>query len=141
MQGTNATLLNSYEWATMYSVQTEEGERHYNKGVVVLSGGSLQAEEPKVSARHDHGHATTAWSTVRLYPLAFDYIPEHAARSGLTPSACRHDLAGSPVGVDNETEVGRVSDRVPSRELAMRGNGWSYIVDVVMIKLRPCHGC
>ncbi|KAJ7252008.1 hypothetical protein C8J57DRAFT_1474412 [Mycena rebaudengoi] len=27
-----------------------------------------------------------------------------AARSGLAPSACRHDLAGSLVGVDNETE-------------------------------------
>ncbi|KAJ7202183.1 hypothetical protein C8J57DRAFT_1486098 [Mycena rebaudengoi] len=49
------------------------------KRVVVLSGGSLQAEEPKVSARRDHGHATTAWSTVRPYPLAFDYIPEHCS--------------------------------------------------------------
>ncbi|KAJ7222915.1 hypothetical protein C8J57DRAFT_1482201 [Mycena rebaudengoi] len=49
-----------------------------------------------------------------------------AARSGLAPSACRHDLAGSLVGVDNETELGRVLDRAPSY--------------VVMVKLRPCHG-
>ncbi|KAJ7277375.1 hypothetical protein C8J57DRAFT_1713742 [Mycena rebaudengoi] len=46
------------------------------KRVVVLNSGS-QAEEPKVSARHDHGHTTTAWSTVKPNPLAFDYIPEY----------------------------------------------------------------
>ncbi|KAJ7288106.1 hypothetical protein C8J57DRAFT_1706614 [Mycena rebaudengoi] len=46
------------------------------KRVVFLNGGS-QAEEPKVSARHDHGHTTTAWSTVKPNPLAFDYIPEY----------------------------------------------------------------
>ncbi|KAJ7241532.1 hypothetical protein C8J57DRAFT_1726567 [Mycena rebaudengoi] len=56
--GSRIDYDDSYEWATMYSVQTEE-------------------EEPKVSARHYHGHATTTWSTVKPHPLAFDYIPEH----------------------------------------------------------------